>query len=373
MNTRKTRMAALMLVAGLSGGPNTAGAAVGVETLTAIDLGVGQAYAINNAGQVVGKSGNTVFLTGANGVGKTNLGISSNAEIGGINDSGQVIGTYWTSGGMQHGFITGANGVGLTDLGTLGGMDSKAYDINNAGQVTGYSSTSSNVTHAFITGPNGVGMTDLGAIATHSLGGGINESGQVAGWGDGYAFITGPNGSGMTYLGNLGGSAGTIGGNSWGQAINSSGQVVGLSETGTFTFGYPDYHAFITGSNGVGMMDLGTLGGPRSVAEDINDLGQIIGWSQLAGDSPLVGGKPFVTGANGSAMTNLDSLVTLTAGAYISRVERINNFGQIIAAGSDGHAYLLTTAVPEPETYAMMLAGLGLLGFAVQRRKPTKV
>lgn len=25
--------------------------------------------------------------------------------------------------------------------------------------------------------------------------------------------------------------------------------------------------------------------------------------------------------------------------------------------------------VPEPETYALMLAGLGLLGFAVQRRK----
>ena len=27
------------------------------------------------------------------------------------------------------------------------------------------------------------------------------------------------------------------------------------------------------------------------------------------------------------------------------------------------------TAVPEPETYAMMLAGLGLLGFAARRRK----
>ncbi len=29
----------------------------------------------------------------------------------------------------------------------------------------------------------------------------------------------------------------------------------------------------------------------------------------------------------------------------------------------------ITTAVPEPETYAMMLAGLGLLGYAARRRK----
>jgi hypothetical protein len=30
-------------------------------------------------------------------------------------------------------------------------------------------------------------------------------------------------------------------------------------------------------------------------------------------------------------------------------------------------------AVPEPETYAMMMAGLGLMGFVVRRRKETRV
>ena len=32
---------------------------------------------------------------------------------------------------------------------------------------------------------------------------------------------------------------------------------------------------------------------------------------------------------------------------------------------------IVLTAVPEPETYAMMLAGLGLLGFVAARRRQT--
>jgi hypothetical protein len=34
---------------------------------------------------------------------------------------------------------------------------------------------------------------------------------------------------------------------------------------------------------------------------------------------------------------------------------------------TDNHAYI--AAVPEPETYAMMLAGLGLMGLVARRRK----
>ena len=46
-------------------------------------------------------------------------------------------------------------------------------------------------------------------------------------------------------------------------------------------------------------------------------------------------------------------------------------FGADLQPGFQGgdDRLLQITAVPEPETYAMMLAGLGLMGFVARRRK----
>lgn len=301
-------------------------------------------------------------------MGTTSLGTlgGDNSRASDISSTGQAVGWSGTSEEdpelVSHAFITGPNGVGMTDLGTLDGTGSAASGINNLGQVVGESTIKAPTftAHAFITGPNGAGMTDLGTLGGHnSYAFGINDRGQVVGYSEtneqvvGYrgmpsvalhAFITGANGVGMTDLGTLGGDE-SIASN-----INNMGQVAGYSKTTTGA-----YHAFITGANGEGMIDLGTLGGSQSFASGINAAGQVVGESQTTTGAY----HAYITGSNGAGMTDLNSLLNLSNGPIFISAIGINNHGQVLAMGF----------IPELESYALMLAGLALVGFMVRCRK----
>ncbi|MDP2225081.1 PEP-CTERM sorting domain-containing protein [Nitrosomonas sp.] len=352
------------------------------------------AWGINDSGQVVGSftsaSGYThAFITGPNGIGMTDLGTllgAAGSVARGINDSGQVVGMS----GNNHPFITGPNGMGMTDLGNLGGSYSSANGINDSGQVVGWSGIiGDSHSHAFITGPNGMGMADLGTLYPNrnSNAAAINDSGQVVGSATtdhyySHAFITGPNGIGMTDLGTLGGTT------SFAKDINDSGQVVGGADAISFSHEYS--HAFITGPNGMGMTDLGTLGGKYSFANGINDSGEVVGLAYTIGDSGLDNFHSFIFSHGG--MTDLNVLDAVVAAGWSHLyVTDINNHGQIVGYGvhngfSD-KAFLLTYTqntiftpspifippVPEQETYAMLLAGLGLMGFVARRKKVSAI
>lgn len=322
------------------------------------------AFEINDAGQVAGYSFTSglethAIVTGPDGTGVTDLGTlgSFPSEGWGINNSGQVVGRSYLATGGYHAFIADPNRGDMTDLGTLGGSDSIAYGINDSGRVVGDSFTAEGDDHAFITGPGGVGMTDLGTLAGGGsvAGGGsganaINNAGQVVGLSTAadnnvHAYITGPNGEGMTDLGTLGGS------HSQAYGINETGQVVGTSITAE-----GENHAFITGPAGVGMTDLGTLGGSYSVALGINEAGQVVGYSITAeGEN-----HAFITGPDGLGMTDLNSLVDLPAGMVLTEARDINNAGQAIS---------YAMVIPEPESYALLLAGLALIGVVARGKK----
>jgi len=92
---------------------------------------------------------------------------------------------------------------------------------------------------------------------------------------------------------------GTLGGDSVAYGINDIGRVVGYSDTGN----PGGRHAFITGPNGVGMTDLGTLGGDFSYASGVNDTGQVVGESDTGGNPSWR--LPFITNPNGVGMTYL--------------------------------------------------------------------
>jgi len=320
-----------------------------------------------------------------------------------INDRGQVVGLSFTAGHpAAHAFLYDI--VAIKDLGTLGGSDSTAAAINNAGQVVGISAVPGNALgRAFLKSPGGA-MIDLGAGGGNAGALGINDAAQVVGYfsagGTNHAFLYSKGAT--TDLGSLGGMESVAAG------INEAGQVVGSS----FTMEGAQ-HAFLYDSGQ--MQDLGTLGGTQSVAVSINEAGQIVGSSTLAADlfvhaflygpggirdiGALSGGSSAayaindagqVVGASNVAgggshaflysrdpmtgkarMDDLNSLIDASLGWTLLGARGINNSGQIIGYGShngQAHAFLLS-AVPEPATWAMMVAGFGVVGYSMRQKR----
>ncbi|HVU87577.1 MAG TPA: hypothetical protein VHD36_09655 [Pirellulales bacterium] len=324
----------------------------------------------------------------------------------GISSSGEVVGYAGTSSGTQHAFLY-SNGA-MQDLGTLGGTQSYSAGINANGQIVGYASTAAGSTHAFLY--SGGTLQDLGTLPNDSFGTfssarAINDAGQIVGSsgysGPGFAFS-----SAVVYSGGSIKDLGLLPEDNQGGAlaINSIGQIVGSSEGSVSSGGG---RAFLY-SNGT-LHDLGTLGGSLSVADGINSHGQIVGYSyiadigpehaflisngamidlgslggassasaafainesgQVVGGSDLAGGGGHAFVYNDGTMFDLNSLVPQKSGWVLEQATGINDSGQIVGEGIlNGRttAFLLTPVnVPEPSTG---LAAVTALLLAVSTR-----
>jgi probable HAF family extracellular repeat protein len=124
----------------------------------------------------------------------------------------------------------------------------------------------------------------------------------------------------ITDLGTLGGTQ------SAGSEINDAGQVAGWSQT----TGDTGLHAFLY--SGGRMNDLGTLGGMYSLGLGINNTGQVTGASSISDTNSASTYHAFLY--SGGKMNDLGTLGGGTSFGY-----GINNSGQVVG-DSDGTAFL---------------------------------
>lgn len=276
-----------------------------------------------------------------------------------INDFGQIAGASGPT--LAQGQAVRWTGTTAEFLPSLGGP-SVGVGINNSGQIAGYFGTLG----PLVASPASYAVRWTGAVAEaletpdglHSAAFAINEVGQVAG----SLFdrrISGQTSSqAVRWTGTTLETLGTLGGTRSGASgINAAGQVTG----GAYLPGDSVMHAVRwTGTTPV---DLGTLGGTFSVGYAINGSGDVTGISLDAGGFNFV---PFLY--TDGVMYDLKSLLLPDSGVTDLTLgnpcNNLNDLGQIAAYGTIGgqRHVLLLTPTPEPATTVLMLGGGLLLG-----------
>jgi len=252
------------------------------------------------------------------------VGGSANGVMDDLTGYPEVVATLWKDGTIH-------------DLGTLGGNESVAYALNDWGRVVGWASNE--IPDPFAFAVFAAGATQAHAAmwrngVIHDLGtlGGpdsaayfVNRRGQIAGQSltnsipnattgfptqDPFLWENGR----MIDLGSLGGT------NGYPLSMNNWGQIVGQSNLA----GDQTLHAFLWDRGA--LKDLGTLGGQFSSAYQINDAGEIAGYSTLPGDQVF---HPFFW-KNG-AMFDLGTVGGEPCGYAIG----ISSAGQVVGASYD--------------------------------------
>jgi probable HAF family extracellular repeat protein len=353
---------------------------------TITDLGAlgpnGQPYFITNNGLTSGTaaiSGGAehaaLWFKGLKGdIGAPGLG-GLNSVSYGANEWGQAVGQAETSTKDPNGEdFCGFKALGQPVLGTtclpfvwqyavtiplatLGGNNGTAFSVNRQGTVAGLAENTTKdptcpapqmLQFKPVIWENGeIQQLPTSPGDPEGLAKAINDNGQVVGGSGICAALSLFSGTDLQPLHALLWETGTVtdlgslGGTGQGNGIlalnlNNNGQVVGYSDLK----GNANFHAFLW-TSGTGMQDLGTLTGDvNSLGIAINDAGDVVGVSLDTNFNP----RAFLR--HNGTMTDLNTLIPANSPLFLMLACSINSSGQIVGFGvtstGEAHGYIAT-------------------------------
>lgn len=268
-----------------------------------------------------------------------------------ISNTGLIAGNLYTYSGNNTATLWQGNNISFLKN-PIGTHESIATAVNDSGQIAGIYNGSTPIFWANATADPVI----LPLLSGHSAGtvNAINNSGQLVGNSSTGSIIQAV----LWQNGNVVNLGSSLSGRSFANDINDAGQVLIQGQEGSYIW-----------ENGV-LDALDNLGSGISIANGINNLGQVVGTTNSGN------GYSYATLWNDSTPVDLNSLLDpeiVYAGWVLYSAVDINDFGWITALAyhpvSGTQVAVLLSPVPEPEAYAMLLVGLGLLGFIQRRRR----